>query len=231
MTGRRTAAVTGLAALAGFALLAAIVTARSGAPLPLDSTLLSWAVGHRPARTVTAIRTLTDTGTGAVPYVLAAVAGVIAGRTKRRKVYAAAASLLCLGAGQLLRRAVLYLIGRARPPAEEWATHASGWSFPSGHATTAALAAALLITAVLLRSPPGRFLVVTVIGCWGIAVGLTRVYLGVHWFSDVIGGWLFALAWYAACAVAAARWLPPVTTPAHKDGPDPGHHAASHTST
>lgn len=229
VTGRRTAA--GLAALACFAVLAAIVTARSGAPLPGDRALLSWAVGHRPATAVSAIRTLTDTGTGAIPYVLAATAGVIAVRTKRRKVYAAAASLLCLGMGQLLRRAVLYLIGRPRPPAEEWATHASGWSFPSGHATTAALTAALLITAVLLRSSPGRFLAVTLVGCWGAAVGLTRVYLGVHWFSDVVGGWLFALAWYAACAVAAARWLPPVTTPVHKDGPDPGHDAEPRTST
>ncbi|MFI2074335.1 MULTISPECIES: phosphatase PAP2 family protein [Streptomyces] len=224
MTGRRTAA--GLATLACFALLAAIVTARSGAPLPGDRALLYWAVGHRPATAVSAIRTLTDTGTGAVPYVLAALAGVIAGRTKRQKVYVAAASLLCLGVGQLLRRAVLYLIGRPRPPAEEWATHASGWSFPSGHATTAALTAALVITAVLLRSPPGRFLAVALVGCWGVAVGLTRVYLGVHWFSDVIGAWLFALAWYAACAVAAARWLPALTAPAHKDDPDPGNDAA-----
>ncbi|MFI0737720.1 phosphatase PAP2 family protein [Streptomyces sp. NPDC021100] len=220
---RRTAMVVGLTALAGFTLLAGIVTAGGGAPVAGDGALLSWAVGHRPAAAVTATRGLTDTGTGAVPYVLAALAGVIAGRTKRRKAYAAAASLLCLGVGQLLRRAVLYLIGRPRPPAAEWATHASGWSFPSGHATTAALTAALLITAVLLRSPPGRFLVAAVIGCWGAAVGLTRVYLGVHWFSDVVGGWLFALAWYAACAVAAARWLPPVTTPARKDGPDAGH--------
>ncbi|PSJ30442.1 phosphoesterase [Streptosporangium nondiastaticum] len=228
MTGRRTAA--GLAALACFAVLAAIVTVQSGAPLPGDSALLSWAVGHRPATAVSAIRTLTDTGTGAVPYVLAALAGVIAGCTRRQKVYAAAASLLCLGAGQLLRRAVLYLIGRPRPPAGEWATHASGWSFPSGHATTAALTAALLITAVLLRSPPGRFLIATVIGCWGVAVGLTRVYLGVHWFSDVVGGWLFALAWYAACAVAATRWLPLVSTPVHKDSPEPGHDAQPRTS-
>ncbi|WP_435838759.1 phosphatase PAP2 family protein [Streptomyces abikoensis] len=180
---------------------------------------------------VSAIRTLTDTGTGAVPYVLAALAGVIVGRTRRQKVYAAVASLLCLGAGQLLRRAVLYLIGRPRPPAGEWATHASGWSFPSGHATTAALTAALLITAVLLRSPPGRFLIVTAIGCWGVAVGLTRIYLGVHWLSDVVGGWLFALAWYAACAGAAARWLPRVTTPVHKDDPGAGRDAQLHTST
>ncbi|MEU1375002.1 phosphatase PAP2 family protein [Streptomyces triculaminicus] len=215
----------GLAALAGFALLAGIVTARNGSPLPVDSTLLSWAVGHRPATAVTATRRLTDTGTDAIPYVLAAMAGVIAGRTKRQKVLAAAASLLCLGAGQLLRRAVLYLIGRARPPAGEWATHASGWSFPSGHTTTAAITAALLITAVLLRSPPGRFLIVMLVGCWGVAVGLTRVYLGVHWFSDVIGGWLFALAWYAACAVVTARWLPMLTTPAHQGDPDAGHDA------
>ncbi|GHF58481.1 hypothetical protein GCM10010218_44740 [Streptomyces mashuensis] len=209
---RRTAGSVALAALAAFALLTTVVAVRHGSPLPPDASLLSWAVGHRPGPAVATARAVTSTGTDVAPYALAALAGVVAGRTARQRLLAAALALLCLGAGQGLRRAVLYAVGRSRPPAADWATHASDWSFPSGHATTAALTTALLVTAVLLRSPPGRrarlLALAAPLVCWGVTVGLTRVYLGVHWFSDVVGGWLFATAWYATCVWAAARLLP-----------------------
>ncbi|MBB5119308.1 phosphoesterase [Streptomyces eurocidicus] len=214
------AGLVSLTALVCFALLTTAVVLRGGTPLPADASLLSWAVGHRPATAVTSARDVTSTGTDALPYLLAALAGVVAGRTTRHRLLAAAASVLCLGAGQALRQAVLHLMARSRPPAPDRVAHASGWSFPSGHATTAALTAALLITAVMLRSPRGRCVIVGVIGCWGVAVGLTRVYLGVHWFSDVVGGWLFALAWFTACLWAAARWLPPAAVPLRVKDPD-----------
>lgn len=98
------------------------------------------------------------------------------------------------------------LVARPRPPLADWATRASGWSFPSGHATTSAMTAGLLIAALFLRGPRVPRLAAVLIGIWGAAVGLTRVYLGVHWFSDVIGGWLFAIAWLAltACSYLVA---------------------------
>ncbi|MEU9114845.1 phosphatase PAP2 family protein [Streptomyces sp. NPDC048483] len=197
-----------LGALAGFVLLTLITAGRHDAPLSVDVRLLSWSVAHRPDVAVAVARGATATGTGVVPYALAVLAGAVAGRTARQRLVAAAASLFCLGAGQALRYAVMHLLARARPPVQDWATHASGWSYPSGHATTAAITAALLVTAVLLRSPPGRTLLALAVGCWGMAVGLTRVYLGVHWFSDVVGGWLFAMAWFGMCACVAARRLP-----------------------
>ncbi|GAA2725242.1 MULTISPECIES: phosphatase PAP2 family protein [Streptomyces] len=205
---RRAAAVTGLVALAAFAVLAALVVVRGGAPWPVDTWVLGWAVEHRPGPAVTFARRLTDTGTGAVPYLLAVLAGLLAGRTARQRLLYAAWCLLFLGAGQGLRRAVLYAVERARPPARDWATHASDWSFPSGHATTAALTAALLVAVALLRAPRARWPLAVLAGCWGAAVGLTRAYLGVHWISDVVGGWLFAVAWCGAGVWAAARWLP-----------------------
>ncbi|MEV5880780.1 phosphatase PAP2 family protein [Streptomyces sp. NPDC052101] len=197
-----------LGAWMAFAVLAAVVVSDQGGPLYLDRGLLSWSVAHRPPVAVTLARGLTATGTGVVPYVLVVVAGLIAGRTARQRLLAVPLGWLCLGGGQAARYGVMELVARARPPGYDWQTQASGWSFPSGHTTTAALTAGLLIVALCLRAPRGRTALCLLVACWAAGVGLTRVFLGVHWFTDVIGGWLFAAGWLGVCIGATARWLP-----------------------
>ncbi|MEU6366861.1 phosphatase PAP2 family protein [Streptomyces sp. NPDC046931] len=205
-------------ALAAFALLALTVTGRGGSPLFGDEDLLEWSVGHRPPAMVAVARAVTFTGTGVVPYVLAALAGLLAGRTPRQRGPAVAAALLCLAAGQAVRYGVMSLVARPRPAHRDWVTHASGWAFPSGHTTTAAIAAGLLALAILARARRGGAALVTLVLTWGALVGLTRVYLGVHWFSDVLGGWLFALCWLSLCVYTAAR-LARARRPAEPSGP------------
>lgn len=92
-----------------------------------------------------------------------------------------------------------------RPPRQDWAYHASGFAFPSGHSTDAAIAAGMIgwLVATRLRPrTPGRVLIWALAVGYAAAVGATRVYLGVHWPTDVLGGWLFATAW-----LAGAAWL------------------------
>jgi membrane-associated phospholipid phosphatase len=209
----------GLGAWTAFAVLSMIVIG-DGSPLFLDRTLLNWSVGHRPDMGVALARGLTATGTGVIPYALVVVAGLLAGRTPRQRLLAGVLGVLCLGAGQGLRYGVMSLIARPRPPHSDWDAHASGWSFPSGHTTTAALTAGLVILAICVRAPRGRTLLCLAVGGWGTLVGVTRVYLGVHWFTDVVGGWLFAVGWLGVCLCAAAWWLPARLTAAPTD-PDP----------
>ncbi|MFD1663652.1 phosphatase PAP2 family protein [Streptomyces caeni] len=204
------AGTTALGALVAFLLLVLTVTRRGGAPLFGDTDLLDWSLGHRPRAAVAVARALTYTGTGFVPFLLVAAAGLLTGRTGRQRALAAAACVVCLAAGQAARYGVMTLAARPRPARRDWITHASGWSFPSGHTTTAAITAGLLALAVLARAPRGRAQLVAAALGWGALVGLTRVYLGVHWFSDVLGGWLFALCWLGVCTYAAARLAPRV---------------------
>ncbi|MFD6023631.1 phosphatase PAP2 family protein [Streptomyces griseoluteus] len=211
MRRREAADLAGSIALgvwAAFGVLAAVAVGGRGAPLEVDSDLLEWSLGHRPAMALAVARTVTASGTGVLPYALVVVAALVTGRTARQRLGAALFGLVCLSTGQALRYAVMELARRPRPPYADWATHASGWAFPSGHSTTAALTAGLLLVAVSLRAPRGRVVLCLLIGAWGAAVGLSRVYLGVHWFTDVAGGWLFAAGWLGVFLWVAARWLP-----------------------
>ncbi|MFE3034146.1 phosphatase PAP2 family protein [Streptomyces canus] len=217
----------GLGAWTAFGVLTMVVIGHDGTPLFTDSGLLTWSVGHRPDVAVAFARGLTATGTGVVPYVLAALAGIVVGHTPRRRALAAVLCLTCLGTGQLLRYTVMTLVARPRPPRTDWLTHASGWAFPSGHATTAALTAGLLVIAVRMRGPRGSTPLALVIGVWGALVGLTRVYLGVHWFTDVVGGWLFALGWLGVCLCAVTRWAPQCWAPDTRDRSRVDHQAMS----
>jgi undecaprenyl-diphosphatase len=214
---------TAVGSLVAFVLLALTVTGRHGATLFGDADLLGWSVAHRPAVALAVARGVTYTGTGIVPYVLVALAGILVGRSPRQRSVAAAGCAACLAAAQAVRFGVMSLVSRPRPATVEWATHASGWSFPSGHTTTSAVTAGLLILAVLARAPRGRGALALLIGCWGVLVGLTRVYLGVHWFSDVLGGWLFALSWLSLSGYALARLAPrsysAISAPRPRPGP------------
>ncbi|WP_327292168.1 phosphatase PAP2 family protein [Streptomyces sp. NBC_01198] len=192
---------------AAFALLAWLVLARHGTPYGFDTGPHRWSVAHRPHDAATTARVVTDAGTGPYPYLAAGLGGwLAAGRTTvRRRLVVALLAVAVLLFGQSLRTALSTALHRARPPAADWAVHVAGHSFPSGHTASSAMAAALLAWGLLRAWPgaPGRSLA-ALCGLLALAVGCTRVYLGVHWPSDVVGGWLFAACWLAAL-------LPPLT--------------------
>lgn len=223
--GLTPAAWTALAASAAFALLTLWVILAASGPLPFDTGPHAWSLAHRPPAALDVALAVTATGTGVWPYALVVLAGLYAGRTTRERIAAAAGLALCLALGQGVRRALMELVARPRPPAADWATHAADWSFPSGHATTGALTAGLLLAALALHGPLGPAgtagAALTVL--WGAAVGLTRVYLGVHWPSDVLGGWLLATAWLAGALLVhrSYRRGPAAGTPDPSGGSGP----------
>ncbi|MFE9533727.1 phosphatase PAP2 family protein [Streptomyces sp. NPDC006691] len=221
MTSARRTGITACGLLLLLVLLTVFVAVRHGAPLPGDLALHRWPLDHRPPVAVAVARAVTATGTGVLPYVLAVVAGLIAGRDGRQRRYAAAGALAVLLLGQGVRYGLMAAVARPRPDAVDWATTASGHSFPSGHTATSALTAGLLIWAVLTRSrlSAARF-AIALLALWAVAVGLSRVYLGVHWASDVLGGWLFAALWLSLASLATAPLVRTLRTTAPPGAPE-----------
>ncbi len=201
--GRRQLAASVLAAalLTALTALAVVAAARDGAPLPGDLALHEAAVDSRSRLLTEVAIGVTTTGSGVPAYVLAAVAGAVAVRRRPVRIGSrlpsrwwagAAAAVLAVAAGQLVRAVLAAAIGRARPPMADWAWDAGGPALPSGHATTSGLVAGLWCGA-LSGGRSQRVGTVVALG-WAAAVGLTRVELGVHWPSDVLAGWLLATA-------------------------------------
>ncbi len=187
-----------------FALLAGTVAARHGAPLRWDLPLHRWALRHRYDTVTSAAVALTTTGTGIPAYLVAAVAGA-AGRGKRTARWRGAAlATVALVAGQLVRVGLVEWVGRPRPPVADWASHAAGPALPSGHTTSSALVAAIVCLAVrrVTVRPGTRARWCTMALLWAVGVGCTRVYLGVHWPTDVLAGWLLA----GTLTCAALSW-------------------------
>ena len=187
-----------LGLLAAAALLLAVLTAvvmvRDGRPFALDTALHHWALTHRdPALDRFGID-LAVTGTGAPAYAVAAVAGAVATGTRRWWWRGALAGVTALALAEVLRTSLATAVGRPRPPRADWLEYASGHAFPSGHSTTSALLALGLAAALLTRAqrPSARAAAVVVPTLWALAVGVDRVYLGVHWPTDVLAGWLLA---------------------------------------
>lgn len=104
-----------------------------------------------------------------------------------------------------LNLVVKHLIARPRP--DLWLSIApeTSFSFPSGHAMGSMTFVAAL--AVLAWPTRWRWLALTLGAIFVLLVGLSRVYLGVHFPSDVVGGWMAALAWVVALRVALDRHL------------------------
>jgi membrane-associated phospholipid phosphatase len=128
--------------------------------------------------------------------------------------------MLVLLGGEWFNQGLKDYIKRDRPPFHE-AVHASGYSFPSGH-TMGSLIAYGMLAYLLVLSLPTRRLRMTVVGLLAVLVlliGFSRMFLGAHWFSDVVGGLAAGGFWLALCISAIEtvrrRRLPaPIEQPA-----------------
>jgi membrane-associated phospholipid phosphatase len=149
---------------------------------------------------------LAITATGE-PWALSLVTGLVGLRWLRESRRADIATLLLATAGgsvvnQLLKR----LFKRDRPAIKLRRAHASGSSYPSGHAMTTLAAygtvAYLVSRRGALTHRPGAALVWVPVLALCVLVGSSRVYLEVHYPTDVIGAWAVGTIWLTTCGIA-----------------------------
>ncbi len=159
---------------------------------PADDNILRalYAGGH-PAL-VAAARVFTFLGSAWVG--LPVVVGGLALLAWQRGRSAAVSALLVIAVGRILVEAQKYGIARLRPEDEVHLVPVSTPSFPSGHAANSMIVCVTLAIAFFgatrWKNPA---LVVALL--LSFFIGLSRLMLGVHWPSDVIGGWSFGLLW------------------------------------
>jgi undecaprenyl-diphosphatase len=152
------------------------------------------------ARDVTALGSMT-----VLTFVTLGVAGFLA--LSRRRA-AALLVLASVGGGTLLSHVLKQLFDRPRPDIVPHAMEVYTQSFPSGHSMLSAVTW-LTLGALLARVEPRRRVKTYVLGMailTTLAVGASRVYLGVHWPTDVLGGWSLGASWALLCWLFAS-WL------------------------
>jgi undecaprenyl-diphosphatase len=173
-----------------------------------DVDIATWASTHATDASTALFKLVTELGGSRVLFPLTIILLVVEyrrvpshGRSPLRSSLVGFLVLAVVGQN-LLSNTIKWVVDRVRPDIEPLAGF-SGPSFPSGH-TTAAAACFAAFALVLGRRRPLGVKAVLAGGAVAIAlaVGATRVLLGVHWFTDVVGGLLLGWAWFALCSVA-----------------------------
>jgi membrane-associated phospholipid phosphatase len=185
-----------------------------------DVSLLTWLRAHATPTGYAVFNTISLLGSPETLGMLGVgVAALMV--TQRRWIVLGAWAAAFVG-GDILNLVLKLVIRRPRPPYAADFLSGTSWSFPSGHAMGSLIAYGMLayIVLVVVRVP-GRAAQVAVLlsaVLLIVAVGLSRIYLGVHYFSDVLGGYAAGVLWLSAC-ISGLEGLRSERVPARPPGP------------
>lgn len=173
--------------------LAALVL--GGRDWPSDLALYRWLYVRADSPLARDAIAFTEIGWGVVLVILTlAAAAYLVVRRKRR----AALLLIMVFTGRFLIELQKVIIDRPRPGVSPHLVAVNSYSFPSSHAANSMITF-LAIALLLPVRQRNRAIAVGIGLAFALQVGLSRVMLGVHWPSDVIGGWAFGLLWVMIC--------------------------------
>jgi membrane-associated phospholipid phosphatase len=202
-----------LAAL-GFGLVSDMVTSRTGL-YRWDAAAADWGARNATPTSTRVLGWLTWLGGTAVVLPLALLLGALEWLRRRRAAVLGLLLLVVIGQN-LITNGVKLLVQRERPPVPHLAD-SSGFSFPSGHSAAAAATYAA-VALVLGRGRPWRVKAMLAAGAAAVtaAVAASRVLLGVHWLTDVVGGVALGFGWFVVCAIAFGGALLHFAAPAER---------------
>lgn len=190
-------AVVTVAGVAAFAALARVV--RAGVTQPFDDAVMQWMGSHRIAWIEQSLLEITTLGTGLVIMMIVLIAALFLTITRHR--YSALLLLVASAGGLLLNNLLKSFFDRPRPQFFDWVDTPYSTSFPSGHAMSAAIVYST-VAYLAARLEKRRWMRwITMMGAFLVIllICVSRLYLGVHFPSDVLGGVVVGLAWAAFC--------------------------------
>ncbi len=193
----RVRAAASVAALAGVAVLASQLN--DGWLTAIDQAVVGAVARRRSAaaiRAAHAVSALAEPTAAMFPLAIAAATAA-----RRGGWQAACQPCVTVITGMAIRRRVSQVVARPRPPAANWLIEPEGFSLPSKHTSLAALTAGACAAAL----GANRVVCDSTVVAAAAGVGASRICLGVHWPSDVVAGWLFAVGWLDLVRFAARR--------------------------
>ncbi len=144
-------------------------------------------------------------GTTVLGLMIVAVTGFLLLQTRYRTALVVFITSL---SGELLNVAMKHAFNRPRPTIVPHLRVVFSTSFPSGHAMESAIVY-LTLAAILMRASETRLTKLYILGIavlLTMLVGISRVYLGVHYPTDVLGGWIIGFLWASICWLVAQRF-------------------------
>jgi membrane-associated phospholipid phosphatase len=172
----------------------------------IDLAVLGWFVEHRTPGWTDFFFTVTSLGSRALLGVVGS--GLVVALALLRRWGAALALTTSVLGGILLSQSLKLIFRRPRPPLAERLTENVGYAFPSGH-TIAGFAFFVTLALLAASHAPGRALrlfLPTYALVVGTLVAISRLYLGAHFLSDVVGGALVGTGWSVTVVLAEHRW-------------------------
>jgi membrane-associated phospholipid phosphatase len=169
-----------------------------------DGVIREWILTHRTPFGTSLFLAVTLAGGTTLVTALAAIAAFWLWFARGRHLAAVMIAAAAVATASFV--AIKEIFARVGPFGAAFVPHTTSYSFPSGHATVSA--AVLSTLAYVLwreRLMAGRLALATSCVLF-VAIGVSRVYLDVHWATDVLGGWCLGLGVAAGCAALYERW-------------------------
>jgi len=179
---------------------------------PGEAWVVQWVLQVRSPWRTTAMQTVTFLGSAAVGLGLSMGCSVVLLVRFRRFTRQVGLPLVAILGAAPINFGLRVACGRLRPGVSYIPHHLpelshpfQRWSYPSGHAMTATICFGMLVYLFLRAIVRVRYVALSLLALWLATIGFSRLYLGVHWPTDVLAGYLAGGAWLSTCLALLDR--------------------------